>query len=1014
MKKIFYLFVAALLCTNSYADQAVTINNGGSAKQGHFPVYGDNADDEGRKVQAIYLADQLKGIAEGSEIKALTFYSANPTQSWGKAEFKVSLAKTDNTFFKNESGTWATASEGSTLTQVYDGPLSVAEGELTVNFTTPYAYEGGNLLIQVEISRGGTYSASSFYSAGNTDYLIKYAYSGSSREQKQPKLTLVIAGGDDDPVSETCIAPTAATVESVTESTATISWKGEASQYQYCLEFEGALPDWKNATLTDQKSVTLSGLYDEQKYYLYVRSYCSETEVSETVKATFKTACGRLKVPWIETFTRDASGSEAAGDVAPECWVISSANPAVTIVAVKEDDGSGEMIPTGEQYLQARGGGSTSAQVFALPLFNAQLNTCELAFDYSTSVVSEDYGSLEIGYMTNPADASTFVSLNTFAQTTTTKSVVFPLNDLPAETQYIAFRFAGGTSNFGRVSLDNFILAEIGKSGEVDPADEDIPDAAIYALSYCEAAFTWYANSSSAFAIGLFNTTSQQLVAGITATTGECDLFAYNDGVEVSSESIYYSSTKWILNVEETSMKRGDAWTSSVKNIGTAASPLLGLNPGSYQVQVYDLVESSETTSGYAQGDLLATIPFTLASKEVTNLKAAVAEDKKTATITWDAPEFDPGERLYVRVWAGETVAYDNFETTDRPASPLTVNVVEGKSYTAIVQVIDRNKNPMGDEVSTSFTVGVNDFEPKNPHAEVFGGDNVTFSWEVTARADAYVITLYADGEYYTTLTVHGTEKTTTMPENATWTWTVQAFNIGENDKYFEASNVVEGNSFVSVAADIPEDAVKMEVWGMEAGYLDEYVSEFPAGKFGWMIMLATDEEGGTGYPMPWILIYTDKENAISGVYNVARGNLDLESTYINTNGTQAGCVMATDAELKLYFQGYDDEKAESGYRYGYYTGSFRIVAADGNTYVGKIFEQFCNSFNFSTYGSSIRDHKGMWDEDPDYNPWDSVEEVLIEHGFDIQTPMFNIMGVQVDPNYKGIVIQNGKKLLLQ
>ena len=1012
MKKLLSMLVAALLCANVYADQAVTVNPGGSATQSHFPIYGDNVDSEGHKVQAIYLADQLKAIAEGSEIKSLTFYSANPTQSWGKAEFKVSLAKTDYSYFQNASGTWATASDGSTLTQVYDGALSVADGELTIKFTTPYTYEGGNLLIQVEISRGGSYSASSFYSAGNTDYLIKYAYSGSSRDAKQPKLTLVIAGGDDDPVSETCNAPTAVTVESVTESTATVSWKGDASQYQYCLAFEGDLPDWKNATLTDQKSVTLSGLYDEQKYYLYVRSYCSETEVSETVKATFKTACGRLKVPWIESFTRDAAGSEAAGDVAPECWVISSANPAVTIVAVKEDNGSGEMVPTGEQYLQARGGGSTSAQTFALPLFNAQLDTCELAFDYYTNVVDETYGSLEIGYMTNPADASTFVSLQTFEQTTTTKHVVFALNVLPEGIQSIAFRYAGGTSNFGRVSMDNFILAGIGHSDEVDPSDEDIPDAAIYALGYCEASFTWYSSDASAFAIGLFNTASQALVAGITATTSECDLFAYNDGATVTAESIYYCSTKWILNVEEDGQQRGDAWASSVKNIGTAASPLLGLNPGSYQVQVYELVQGE---SSYSMGELLASIPFTLASKEVTNLKAVVAEDKATATLTWDAPEFDPGERLYVRVWSGETVAYDNFDNTkDRPTSPLVVNVVEGKSYTAIVQVIDRNMNPMGDEVSTSFTVGENDYEPKNPHAEVFSGDNVTFSWEVTAQADRYVITLFCNGEFYSTLTVSSTSKTTTMPKDGTWTWTVQAFNQGENGNYFEASNAIEGNAFETKGAEIPEDATEMDVWGMEAGYLDEYVSEFPEGKYGWMIMLATDEEGGTGYPMPWILIYTDKENAISGVYNVARGNLDLESTYINTNGTEAGCIMAKDAELKLYFQGYDDEKAESGYRYGYYTGSFRILTEDNETYVGKIFEQFCNSFNFSTYGQSIRDHKGMWDEDPDYNPWDSVEEVLVEQGFDLQTPMYNIMGVQVDANYKGIIIQNGKKVLLQ
>jgi hypothetical protein len=203
------------------------------------------------------------------------------------------------------------------------------------------------------------------------------------------------------------------------------------------------------------------------------------------------------------------------------------------------------------------------------------------------------------------------------------------------------------------------------------------------------------------------------------------------------------------------------------------------------------------------------------------------------------------------------------------------------------------------------------------------------------------------------------------MPKDGTWTWTVQAFNIGANDNYFEASYAIDGNEFVSKAADIPADAIVMNVWGMDAGYLDQYTDQFPAGKYGWMIMFATGEEGGTGMPMPTFLIWTDKEGAISGVYNVARGNIDLESCYLNTNGTQAGCVMATDAEVRLQFIAYDDEKAaQGGYRYGYYTGQYRIVAEDGKTYVGKFMEQFCNSFNFSTF-SSIRDHHGMWEENP-------------------------------------------------
>lgn len=980
MKKIFSFIIAAVLfCTYSYADQAVTVNPGGNGTQGHFPVYGLNADvktsSPSMGAQAIYLADQLKGIAVGSEIKALTFYSANQNQSWDKAEFKVSLAKTDDTFFQNAKGAYATASDGSTLTKVYEGTLSVADGELTINFSSPYAYEGGNLLIQVEVTREGTSSASSFYCAENTDYLIKFAYSGSSRDAKQPKVTFVIAGGGDDPVSDNCKAPTALTVEKVTESTATVSWQGEAAQYQYCLEFEGDQPDWTAAKLTDQKSVTVSGLYDEQKYYLYVRSYCSETAVSETVKATFKTACARLNVPWIETFTRDASGSEVVGDVAPLCWTISSASPAVTIVAEKEDDGSGNMVPTGQQHLTARGGGATTAQVFAMPLFNAQLDTCELAFDYATSVANADYGVLEIGYMTNPAVAATFVSLKKLDQTASiedVKHVVFPLNELPAGIEYIAFRFAGGTSDFGSVSMDNFILAGIGHSGEVDPSQEELPDASIWGLSYCEAQFTWYSYSAEAFAIAAFDENGT-LIARIPVTTSECDRFAHEDmnNGEFSgfsdgddSNNHYYCSTKWILNAEV--MQKGSAWEACVINVGSQ----LGLKPGTYHIEV-----NAMNTSTYEIGEELANIPFTLVEKKVTNLKAEVAEDKKTVTLTWGAPEFGQGERLYVRVWSGETVAYDNFDTKDRPESPLTVDVVEGKSYTAIVQVVDRYNNPLGPEVETNFTVGENNYEPANPHAEVAGGDNVTFTWEVTVQADRYVIALYCDGEFYSNLTVDGTSKLTTMPKDGTWSWTVQAFNQGSNGNYYEASNPVPGNDFVSKSAEIPEDAVELDVIGFNAYYIEPNTEWYQEGKNGWILHFGLDNPG---FNFAWFLVYTHSPLALSGVYNLTRENLDSESDLIYlTDGSLEG----TESEVRLQFDGFDEEEISSGYSVtqAYYTGSFRLVGTDGKTYIGRFMELKCSSGDFTNYAHGNPSNPiTLYDEDPSYfDQFEGIEEIV-------------------------------------
>ena len=941
MKQFFSFLCAVLLNTGLYAQQlnegfegesfppeGWTVINGGTgnvwsktAKAGKTcaMIPGNYGWGDG-----YLITPQLKPAA-GEDLKFSAMIGDNASN--GELRIEVSLEGTDVTSFEVLDTYYTSTKKGDAAHQLWKSEWK----EYTIDLS---AYQGSSIYI-------------AFHQANDADKIYLTDIKGVSLK------------GDGE-----CENPSNIVLSNLDAHSATFTWQGDATEYQYVLVEDGEEADWTAATLVAAKTVTLSGLYEETNYTFYVRSYCSDDAQSLAPKMAFKTPCEAFNIPWLETFTRDETGS--GFDVAePDCWTVATQGQISVVKDKTYDDEGNASTVNGQAHLQAMGGGPNSEQVFAMPTFNAPLNTLEVAFDYKTSLTDATCGSPEIGYMTNPNKASTFVSLQTLAKSLTYRHVTISLEDLPANAKFIAFRFAGGTSDYCTLAMDNFVVAEIGKSGEVDPSQEDIPDAGIWSISYCEASFVWFSYNAEAFAIGLFDAATQELIAGTAVTTGECDRFAQADGVGFSEdedyENKYYCSTKWILNVDESGLSKGNAWTNDVINIGTATAPVLGLKPGTYQVQFYAL---KQTDTGYERGETLATIPFTLVEKKVTDLAVSVADDKTTATLSWTAPEFGQGERLYVRVWAGETVAYDNLDTKTRPESQLTVNVEEGLSYTAIVQVIDKNNNPLGSEQQVLFTVGVNNFEPTNLKAEVFGGDNVTFTWEATSTADRYVITLFCDGEFYATLTVNGKSKTTTMPKDGTWSWTVQAFNEGENGNYFEASNAIAGADFVSKAADIPEDAIVMDVWGMEAAYLDEYVAQFPAGKYGWYITFATNEAGGTGYPMPTFLIYTDKERAISGVYNVARGGIDAESCYINVNGKQEDAITATDAELRLQFDGYDEEKAESGYAYGYYTGSFRLVGSDGKTYVGKFMEMFCNSFNFSTYGT-IRDHVGMYDEDP-------------------------------------------------
>jgi len=727
MKKIFSIFAAALFCASMGAQ---TLNEGFEGEA--FPPEDwsviDGYAGYGWK-KAVKLSHNCAKIQEVSGTEnwlitpqlrpqageRLTFSACiGDYASTGQLRIEVSMGGTDAGSFELLDTYYTSQSKGDAAHRLWKSEWK----EYTLDLS---AYKGQAIYI-------------GFHQAGETDGIFLDDVKGVS-----------IIG------NASCENPSNITLTNLSAHAVTFSWQGEAAQYEYLLLEEGDEADWADAARIAEKTVTLTDLYEETDYVFYVRSYCSETEQSLAPKTSFRTPCESFDIPWLETFTRDATGA-----IAPDCWTVASATPQVWVVADKTYDEEGTAtIKQGQAHLGVSGGGPASEQVFALPTFNAPLNTLEVAFDYHTNMVSVDYGILEIGYMTNPNKASTFISLKTLEQTLTDKHAVVTLEDLPDEATFIAFRFAGGTSNFGSLSMDNIIVAEIGKSGDVKPEDENIPDAGIYGQTYCEAQFTWFSYNASAFAIGLFEVESQQLVAGIAVTTGECDRFAYQDGVGFSEdedyENKYYCSTKWILNVDDEGIQRGDAWSSCVTNIGTATTPILGLKPGKYQVQVYEL---AQTETGYAKGALLANIPFELVAKQVENLTATIADNKATATLTWDEPELGQGERLYVRVWAGETVAYDNFDNRERPTSPLTVEVLEGKSYTAIVQVIDKNKNPLGPEQQCEFTVGVNNYEPKNLHAEVFGGDNVTFTWDAEAAADFYDIVLYWEGEYYTTLSV--------------------------------------------------------------------------------------------------------------------------------------------------------------------------------------------------------------------------------------------------------------------
>ena len=130
------------------------IVHGGTATNGYVPVYGYWAVAY-LKSETVYPSEELN-VLSGNTISGMRFFASQSDVSWGNANFKVFMKEVDEASISAFSGL-----EGATV--VYEGPLSITGGTMDVVFSTPYSYNGGNLLIGVYNTVKGSYVTSTWY-----------------------------------------------------------------------------------------------------------------------------------------------------------------------------------------------------------------------------------------------------------------------------------------------------------------------------------------------------------------------------------------------------------------------------------------------------------------------------------------------------------------------------------------------------------------------------------------------------------------------------------------------------------------------------------------------------------------------------------------------------------------------------------------------------------------------------------------------------------------------------------
>jgi len=267
--------------TNAYIH---TVNDG-TTTNGYVPVYGTWVDNI-TKSQFIIPANDLTAILFGT-INKLTFYANESSVDWGTAQFDVYLTETNET-------TLSSLADYSTMTQVYAGSLSISDNKMEVNFTTPYTYMGGNLMIGFLQTVSGSYVSCNWLGITATGASMGGYGSYISQINFLPKTSInYIPGQQPD-----CMPVSNLTVSNITSSTATLTWVGDASSYTvYNMSDTSIIM----SGIADN-TYTITDLNPNTNYLFGVQANCTAGDAI-IVYVSGRTTCAPLALPFTEDFS---------------------------------------------------------------------------------------------------------------------------------------------------------------------------------------------------------------------------------------------------------------------------------------------------------------------------------------------------------------------------------------------------------------------------------------------------------------------------------------------------------------------------------------------------------------------------------------------------------------------------------------------------------------------------------------------------------------------------------------
>ena len=253
-------------------------------------------------------------------------------------------------------------------------------------------------------------------------------------------------------VSVACGSPTGLITSSITATGATLSWTAPASapsSYEVFYSTTNTAPNsgsTPNVTGIAGLTTNITGLSSATTYFVWIRSNCGGSGNSSwTNGGSFITACVE-----VSAFSQNFDGVVAG--TFPPCWAkVGTTGSTYTQAST---------VISSPNNLYIYSSSTSNLAIVAMPsVSNASAGTHQLKFKARANFTVG--GVIEVGYLTNPTDAATFVSLSSFTTTSTTlvdNFVLSPVN-APGGVTTLAFRHTGSPAN--SVLIDDVVYEQI-------------------------------------------------------------------------------------------------------------------------------------------------------------------------------------------------------------------------------------------------------------------------------------------------------------------------------------------------------------------------------------------------------------------------------------------------------------------------------------------------------------------------------------------------------------------------